>query len=105
MLKSRRRIDYVLATLAVAAILLMAGMMTLQYVQLQAGEQTVSYGHTRGEWDIFQLQLEQLRLGTEFDAALLDRGQGDAMARLGMRYSIFISRYDILRDGFQPAAG
>ncbi len=100
MLKARRRIDYILAALAMLAILLMASMMTLQYLQLQASERTVSYGHTRGEWDIFQLQVEQLKLRTEFDSALLEQGQGDAMARLGLRYNIYVSRYDILRDGF-----
>lgn len=100
MMNARRRIDYVLATLAAVAILLMAGMMALQHVQLQAIEETVRDGRTMGEWDVFQLQVEQLKLRSEFDAALRDQGQGDAMARLALRYGIYVSRYDIIREGF-----
>jgi len=99
-MKVRRRIDYVLASLAAIAILLMAGMMALQHVQLQSIEETVSDGRTTGEWDVFQLQVEQLKLRSEFDAALRDRGQGDAMVRLALRYSIYVSRYDVIREGF-----
>jgi|GEM_PF-2018983 len=100
MMNARRRIDYLLATLATAAILLMAGMMALQHVQLRAIEEAVSGGRTMGEWDVFQLQVEQLKLRSEFDAALRDHGQGDAMARLALRYAIYVSRYDIIREGF-----
>jgi len=92
--------DYLLATLAVVGLLLLSGMMALQHVQLQAIEETVSDGRTMGEWDIFQLQVEQLKLRSELDAALRDRGQGDAMGRLALRYAIYVSRYDIIRDGF-----
>ncbi|MEO8544662.1 MAG: EAL domain-containing protein [Burkholderiaceae bacterium] len=100
MLTTRRRMDYVLATLAAVALLLLAGMMALQHVQLQAIEETVTDGRTMGEWDIFQLQVEQLKLRSELDAALRDRGQGDAMTRLALRYAIYGSRYDIIHDGF-----
>ncbi len=95
----RRTINRVLAVLGGLALLLMAGMMTLQTVQLQAIEETVSDGRTMGEWDMFQLQVEHLKLGSEIDAALRDRGQGEAMVRLVLRYGIFASRYDNVRDG------
>ncbi len=100
MLTMRRRTDYVLAMLAAVALLLLVGMMAPQYRQLAAIEQTVSDGRTMGEWDVFQLQVEQLKLRSEFDAALRDRGQGNAMDRLALRYGIYASRYDIIRDGF-----
>lgn len=99
-MKVRRRIDYVLAILAAVAILLMAGLMALQHVQLQAIEKTVGDGRTMGEWDLFQLRVEQLKLRSEFDAALRDQGKGDAMAQLALRYGIYVSRYDIIREGF-----
>lgn len=100
MLTIRRQTDYVLAMLAAVALLLLVGMVTLQYRQLAAIEETVSDGRTMGEWDIFQLQVEQLKLRSEFDAALRDRGRGNAMDRLALRYGIYMSRYDIIRDGF-----
>ncbi len=99
-MKVLRRIDYVLTALATIAILLIAGMMALQHVQLQAIEETVRDGRTMGEWDLFQLQVEQLKLRSEFDTTLRDKGQGDTMAKLELRYSIYASRYDIIRDGF-----
>ena len=95
----RRQINRLLAVLGALALLLMAGMMTLQVVQLQAIEETVSDGRTMGEWDVFQLQVEHLKLGSAIDAALLERGQGESMARLLLRYGIFASRYDNVRDG------
>jgi diguanylate cyclase (GGDEF)-like protein len=100
MLATRRQIDYVLVTLAVVALMLLAGMMALQHAQLQAIEETVSDGRTMGEWDIFQLQVEQLKLRSEIDAVLRDGGQGDAMSRLALRYAIYVSRFEIIRDGF-----
>lgn len=99
MILRRRQINLILVVLGALALLLMAGMMALQVVQLQGMEETVSDGRTMGEWDVYQLQVEQLKLGSEFDAALRDRGQGSAMARLTLRYSIFASRYEIVRDG------
>ncbi len=99
-LTGRRRIDYVLASLAVVAILLLSGLAALQHVQLQAIEETVRDGRTMGEWDLFQLRVEQLKLRSAFDDALRDQGQGDAMARLALRYGIYVSRYDIIREGF-----
>ena len=86
MFATRRQIDYVLVTLAVVALMLLAGMMALQHTQLQAIEETVSDGRTMGEWDIFQLQVEQLKLRSEIDAVLRDGGKGDAMSRLALRY-------------------
>ena len=95
----RRQINMILAVLGAIALLLMAGMMALQVVQLQAMEETVSDGRTMGEWDVYQLQVEQLKLGSALDAALRERGQGEAMAALVLRYGIFASRYEIVRDG------
>ncbi len=99
MTPTRRRIDVVLAVLAGMALLLIAGMMYLQQVQLQAIEETVSDGRTMGEWDVFQLQVEHLKLRAEIDATLREQGQGESMARLGLRSGIFASRFDIVRDG------
>lgn len=95
----RHQINLVLAVLGAVALMLMAGMIALQVVQLQAIEETVSDGRTMGEWDVFQLQVEQLKLGSEIDATLRDGGQDGAMARLALRYDIFASRYEIVRDG------
>ncbi len=100
MFKALRQIDYLLTALAAVAILLIAGMMALQHVQLQAIEDTVRDGRTMGEWDLFQLQVEQLKLRSAFDATLRDKGQGDAMDRLTLRYAIYVSRVDIIREGF-----
>jgi diguanylate cyclase (GGDEF)-like protein len=100
MLATRRQIDYVLVSLAVVALMLLAGMMALQHAQLQAIEETVSDGRTMGEWDVFQLQVEQLKLRSQIDAVLHDGGQGDAMSRLALRYGIYVSRFEIIRDGF-----
>jgi diguanylate cyclase (GGDEF)-like protein len=100
MFATRRQIDYVLVTLAVVALMLLAGMMALQHAQLQTIEETVSDGRTMGEWDIFQLQVEQLKLRSDIDTALRNGGQGDAMSRLALRYGIYVSRFDIIRDGF-----
>lgn len=99
-LTARRRIDYVLASLAIVAILLLSGLAVLQQVQLQAIEKTVRDGRTMGAWDLFQLRVEQLKLLSEFDDALRDQGRGEAMARLALRYGIYVSRYDIIREGF-----
>ncbi len=95
----RRQINILLALLGALALLLMAGMMALQVVQVQSIEETVSDGRTMGEWDVYQLQVEQLKLGSEIDATLRGGGQGDAMSRLKLRYGIFASRYEIVRDG------
>lgn len=99
MILRRRQINLVLAVLGALALLLVAGMMALQVMQLQGMEETISDGRTMGEWDVYQLQVEQLKLGSELDAALRDRGQGSAMAQLVLRYNIFASRYEIVRDG------
>lgn len=95
-----RRIDYVLASLAIVAILLLSGLAALHQVQLRAIEEPVRDGRTMGEWDLFQLRIEQLKLLSEFDDVLLDQGQGESMARLALRYDIYVSRYDVIREGF-----
>lgn len=95
----RQSLNLVLAALGAIALLLMGGMMVLQYVQMQALEETINDGRTMGEWDVFQLQLEQLRLNSEIDATLREGGQASAMARLALRHGIYTSRYTIVREG------
>jgi len=53
MILRRRQLNIVLAALGAIALSLVAGMMVLQYVQLQALEETISDGRTMGEWDVF----------------------------------------------------
>lgn len=98
MTRARQQMDYLLAVLAAVALMLLAGMMALQYDQLQDSEETVSNGRSMGEWDISQLQVEQLKLRSEINAALREQGTATSMARLALRHGIFMSRYDLVRD-------
>jgi signal transduction histidine kinase/DNA-binding NarL/FixJ family response regulator len=71
----------------------------LQYGQWRQLEGSINEGKTSLEWDVFQFQNEHLRLISQVNEALLAKGSGQSMQELSLRYNIFLSRFDIIKNG------
>ena len=86
---------------ALAAVLacLLLGAGWLQYGQWRQLEGSINEGKTSLEWDVFQFQNEHLRLISQVNEALLAKGSGQSMQELSLRYNIFLSRFDIIKNG------
>jgi signal transduction histidine kinase/DNA-binding response OmpR family regulator len=88
-----------LTTLAVALACMLMAVGWLQYGQWRQLEGSINEGKTSLEWDVFQFQSEQLRLASQLNEALLAQGSVEAMQELSLRYNIFLSRLDIIKNG------
>lgn len=88
-----------LFALAALMTVALAGVGALQYQQWQRVEATITESKAAAEWDIFQFQAEQLRLASKLDQVLLHGGSTADMEQLVLRYFVYLSRYDIMRDG------
>ena len=70
----------------------------MQYAQWKSLEETINGGKTQLEWEVFQFQTEHLKLSSQLNEVLLTNGADQSMAQLGLRFNIFLSRVDIVKN-------
>lgn len=99
----RARIHRLLVLLAAVFTLLLIGIGWLQYQQWNRLERTITEGETALSWNFFQFEVEHLRFSDQLARALLSRGQAEAMAQLNLRFQLFASRFDLIREGHAAA--
>jgi len=98
----RTSLRRLLALLAVAITLLFVGIGWLQYQQWNRFEETMTAGETAVSWNFFQFEVEHLRFNDQLTQVLLSRGRAQAMDQLSLRYQLFASRFDLIREGHAP---
>jgi len=88
-----------LRVIALAITLLLGGLGWVQLQQWRAVERSLVVNRYHAPWDYYQFKLEYLKLlGQVKDALHAGRDQAE-MSELALRYQIFASRFDLLREG------
>ena len=88
-----------LIALMAAVLLAMSAIAAVQLNQWKALNQASGDGRTTAQWEVFQFQLEHFKLRAQLDASLHDGAAPAVMRQLVIRYSIYMSRYELLKAG------
>ncbi|HEX5804752.1 MAG TPA: EAL domain-containing protein [Macromonas sp.] len=98
-LKPTRKVRLALRILAGLMGMALFGLGWIQYQQWRNIEHSLNEGQSTVVWNFFQFAMEHQKLRTELDHVLANHDTPEAMARLNLRYSILVSRYNLIRDG------
>ncbi|MFC6670303.1 putative bifunctional diguanylate cyclase/phosphodiesterase [Marinobacterium aestuariivivens] len=96
-MQATRNTKYWLILISAALLLVFSVVLYIQYHQSRLLNSTVQYNESNVSWNVFQLEAESLRFGTYLQNAL-DPASPDSLDELQLRYEIFYSRADVLKN-------
>lgn len=98
-----KRAQAALYALALATLLVLAGLVLLQWRQWQQVENSINRGQPTVVWNFFQFELELHKLMQQVQQTLDQADNPQALSQLHLRYNLFASRYDLILDGQSQA--